>query len=552
MSFPWRIHYPASIPFEIDPDAYPNLDAMVREICARFANHRAFGSFGSYLTYRELDTQVTAFAAYLQQRMGIKPGERVALMLPNLLQYPVAMLGVLRAGGVVVNVNPLYTPRELKAQLVDAGAKVLVIFAPMLSTLAAVYAETPLRAVISTEAADLFPTSKRIVVKLLGKQRGRRPKLRRVVPFKAALTRGAKLTLRQPPLGGADLAFLQYTGGTTGVAKGAMLSHRNVLANVQQAFAWTSAQSRMGEEIIITALPLYHIFALTMNCFTFMRHGGLNYLIANPRDLRQFVREMRRIPFTALTGVNTLFSALAQDAQFQKIDFSGVRFVGGGGSAVQRPVAERWQTVTGTVIVEGFGLTEASPLVCLNLPEATEFSGTIGIPVPSTECRIVADDGTPAAIDEPGELWVRGPQVMQGYWQRPEETAAVLTNDGWLKTGDIAVMRADGYFKIVDRKKDLILVSGFNVYPNEVEEVAAMHPGVTEAAAIGVPDEKTGEAIRLVVVRGDPALTEADLLKHCRTHLTNYKLPRQVLFAPELPKSAVGKILRREVRERFS
>ena len=550
MQQPWLNSYPPDVPAVIDPDAYPSLVALIAEICTRFSTKRAFGSFGTYLTYAALDRQAEAFAAYLQQRLHVHPGDRVALMLPNLLQYPVALLGVLRCGAVVVNTNPLYTARELKHQLNDAEVKVIVIYEPMLGVLAEVLATTSLKAIVTTAAGDMFPNPKRLLVNLKMRGRGERLRLSRTIAWPQVLARGAQLRLSAPPIAGHDLAFLQYTGGTTGVAKGAMLSHRNLIANILQAFVWTRGLVRPGEEVIVTALPLYHIFALTMNCFTFMLHGGLNCLIANPRDLKQMIDEFKRLPFTAITGVNTLFNALAQHADFRKLDFSNLRFVGGGGSAIQQAVAERWRAVTGTTIVEGFGLTEASPLVCINPPSPQEFSGDIGLPAPSTECRIVAEDGTDQPPETAGELWVRGPQVMQGYWRRPADTAAVLTADGWLKTGDIAVMRADGFFKIVDRLKDMILVSGFNVYPNEIEEVVALLAGVHEVAAIGVPSNKTGEAVKVIIVPSDPRLTAEVVLAHCRRHLTQYKIPRQVVLVDDLPKSAIGKILRREVRER--
>jgi long-chain acyl-CoA synthetase len=546
----WHKAYPTGVPAAIEPEQYSSLVALTTEAIRRFGDRPAFSSFGTVLTYRDLDRRATAFAAYLQRRLHIKPGDRVALMLPNLLQYPVALLGVLRCGAIVVNTNPLYTARELKHQLCDAEARAIVIFEPMLPTLAEIASETSLRAVIATSAGDLFPTVKRLVSNL--KTRSPSIPRPRVIPFAQTLTRGAALAFSPPTIQPEDLAFLQYTGGTTGTAKGAMLTHRNMVANVQQAYAWTRALATPGEEVVVTALPLYHIFALTMNCFTFMLHGGLNLLIADPRNIRRLVHELKRTPVTVFNGVNTLFNALLQDQEFVGLDFSTWRFVGGGGAAVQRSVAETWQKITGTTIVEGYGLTEASPLVCLNPPALNEFTGCIGLPVPSTECRVVDEQDHDVPPDTPGELWVRGPQVMRGYWRKPVETSAVLTPEGWLKTGDVVVMRGDGYFKIIDRKKDLIIVSGFNVYPNEIEEVVAIHPGVRECAAIGIADVRTGEAIRLVVVRRDPVLTESELLAHCRQLLTNYKIPKQIVFVAELPKSNVGKILRRQVRQTFS
>ncbi|MGH8595498.1 MAG: AMP-binding protein, partial [Gammaproteobacteria bacterium] len=406
MSAIWHKTYPADVATEIDLTTYSSLLDLTDQAIRRFESKRAFGSFGSYLSYRSLDRQATAFAAYLQKRLHVKAGDRVALMLPNLLQYPVAMLGILRASAIVVNINPLYTARELRHQLLDADVRVIVIFKPMLTTLAGIVDEVSLRAIIATEAGDLLPAPKRILANL--KTRSRNPSLSRVIPFNQVLTRGAKLKLRPAQIKPTDLAFLQYTGGTTGAAKGAMLSHRNMVANVLQAYSWTRQLAAPGKEIIVTALPLYHIFALTMNCFTFMLHGGLNYLIANPRDLRALVRELKHLRFTAFTGVNTLFNGLLQNREFRALDFSKLRFVGGGGAAVQRPVAERWQRVTGTTIVEGYGLTEASPLVCINLPTNTEFTGCIGVPVPSTDCLIVDDEGRSLPPGSPGELWVRG------------------------------------------------------------------------------------------------------------------------------------------------
>ncbi|MBI4695782.1 MAG: AMP-binding protein [Gammaproteobacteria bacterium] len=549
----WLKHYPEGVPVDIDDAGPASLVAMCEEACSRFADRSAFGNFGTYLSFEELDAHSRAFAAYLQQRLGIARGDRVAIMMPNVLQYPVALLGVLRAGGVVVNTNPQYTARELLHQLRDSGARAIVVMREMLPVLATVIAETALEHVIETRVGDLLAWPRSILYDFVAARRAKSAP-RAALPsavhrFPDVLAAGRRLALDAPALGPEDLAFLQYTGGTTGTSKGAMLSHGNVVANVRQVTAWFNGLTTPGSEIIVTALPLYHIYALSVNCFTFMWQGGLNYLVTNPRDLTGFVKDIARIPFTAITGVNTLFNHLAMHPGFRTLDFSHLRFTSGGGMAVQRPVAEAWQELTGSVIIEGYGLTEASPVVTINLLASTGFTGLIGVPMPSTECRVVDDEGRDVAPGDSGELWVRGPQVMRGYWQRPEETAQVITGDGWLKTGDIAVMSEDGLFKIVDRKKDMILVSGFNVYPNEIEEVVASHPGVLEVAAVGVPDRNTGEAVKVIIVRSDKSLTAESVIEHCRGMLTGYKIPRHVAFATELPKSNVGKILRRTVRD---
>ncbi len=549
----WLKSYPDTVPHTVDPSQHASLVALVDLACREFAERPAFANFGVSMSFAELDRAAEGFAAYLQSFAGVEPGARVALMMPNMLAYPVALIGVLRAGGVVVNTNPQYTARELATQLADSGAHVLVVFENALDTVAGIIEDFPDLRIVVTRIGDFMPWAKGMLINRMARRRAERkvPALPASVPMIEAVERGLAARLTRPALGGDDLAFLQYTGGTTGRAKGAMLTHRNIVANILQVNAWFGPHTARGEEIIITALPLYHIYALTANCFAFLSQGGLNYLITDPRNLKTFIKEMKRVRFTSITGVNTLFNALLQHPDFAGIDFSALKFSSGGGMAVQRAVAEQWQALTGNVLAEGYGLTESSPVVTVNRFDVDTFTGCIGLPVPSTEIRLLDEHGRPLGIDEPGELCVRGPQVMQGYWNNAEETARVLDDEGWLRTGDIAVMRDDGYLRIVDRKKDLIIVSGFNVYPNEIEDVAVAHPGVSEAAAIGVDDEKSGEAVRLVVVRADDDLTRDDLLTWCRERLTGYKVPRSVVFVDALPKSTIGKILRREVRERY-
>ncbi|MCP5199469.1 MAG: AMP-binding protein [Gammaproteobacteria bacterium] len=549
----WLESYPPGVPAEVHPAPGRTLIDVLEEACTEFATRPAFDNLGAVLDFAGLERASRAFAAYLQHDCGLAVGERVALMMPNMLAYPVALAGVLRAGGVVVNVNPLYTAPELAHQLADAGARRLVVFENALPTLARAGAELTLDQVVVTRLGDCMPWPKRWLVDFLARRRahGDLALPPGALRFDAALARGRKRPYARPRLDGGALAFLQYTGGTTGRAKGAMLSHRNIVANVAQVTAWFDAHTARGEEIMITALPLYHVYALTANCLATLVRGGCNCLITDPRDLDRFVDELQRVPFTGITGVNTLFSALLEHPRFAEIDFSHLKFTNAGGMAVQRAVAERWHGVTGNPIAEGYGLTEASPVVTVNRFDVARFTGSIGLPVPSTDIRILAEDGSDAAPGDAGELLVRGPQVMQGYWNRPEETAAVLDADGWLHTGDVARIDDAGYLYLVDRKKDLIIVSGFNVYPNEIEDVVAHHPGVREVAAIGVPDPHSDEAVRLVVVRGDPALDAATLIAWCRERLTGYKVPRGVSFADALPKTPVGKILKRELRERY-
>jgi long-chain acyl-CoA synthetase len=559
MNKPWLASYSAGVPPEIDVREFDSLRDILERSCARFGDRPAYSNLGVTLTYRDLDRLSRDFAAFLQSMPGLRKGERVAIMMPNLLQYPVALFGTLRAGMTVVNVNPLYTPRELEHQLKDSGARAIVVLENFATTLQQVLDRTDVETVVTTQIGDLLPVPKRWLVNYVVKHVKKMVPAWRIdgaIPLRAALRRGAAEQLAAVPLGHEDVAFLQYTGGTTGVAKGAMLTHGNIVANLQQCSAWIGSDLEPGKEVVITALPLYHIFCLTANCLVFMKQGGENVLITNPRDLPAFVKELARKPFTVLTGVNTLFNALLNTPGFDDLDFSRVKFSLGGGTAVQRAVAERWQKVTGSRLVEAYGLTETSPAACIN-PLDAEYNGTIGLPIPSTEVRIMSEamaplplfDGRRPVEDCTGEICIRGPQVMKGYWRKPAETAQVLTSDGWLKTGDVGFMDAKGYVTITDRKKDMILVSGFNVYPNEIEGVVALHPGVLECAVVGVPDAKSGEAVKVVVVRKDPGLTAESVLEHCRAQLTAYKVPKTVEFRTELPKTPVGKVLRRELRD---
>jgi len=553
----WLESYPAGLPAEIDPDHYSSIGDLLLKVAARFPERPVFHNLGCTMSYAELERQSRAFAAFLQGLPGMAKGERVAIMAPNLLQYPVALFGILRAGMVVVNVNPLYTPRELEHQLRDSGARAIVIVENFASVLQQVLGNTPVEHVITTEIGDLLPAPKRWIVNLvIRKVKKMVPawRIERAVGFRAALARGAATQLNPVDVTREDLAFLQYTGGTTGVSKGAMLTHRNVLANMEQTGAWVSLIFKEGTEIAIAPLPLYHIFCLTAT-LSFMKWGSLNVLVTNPRDLPDLVKELGRWRWTIMTGVNTLFNGLLNAPGFERLDFSSVKGVIGGGAAVQKAVAERWQQVTGCSITEGYGLTEASPVACAN-PIGTPWNGTIGIPYPSTELTIRdamfnelppwTGEGDIEAFT--GEICVRGPQVMTGYWNNPAETAKVM-QDGWLRTGDIGHMDARGWFTITDRKKDMILVSGFNVYPNEVESVVATLAGVLECGVVGVPDAKTGEAVKVVVVRKDPGLAADAVIAHCKAHLTGYKVPRLVEFRDVMPKSPIGKILRRELRD---
>jgi len=547
----WLKRYPPDVPAEINADRYPSLVDLFEHAVLHYADHVAFINMGQPLTYRQLDAQSRDFAAWLQQGLGLQQGDRVALMMPNLLQYPVALFGVLRAGMVVVNVNPLYTPRELKHQLNDSGASAIVIVSNFAHTLEKVVAETAVKHVMLTRMGDHLAPVKATLVNFVVKYVKKLvPKyhLPGAVPLRHALQQGARMAYQRPALSNDDLAFLQYTGGTTGVAKGAMLTHGNMQANLEQTKATYGKLLRAGQEQVVTALPLYHIFALTVNCLLFLDLGGTNLLITNPRDIPGFVKELAKFPFTAITGVNTLFNALLNDENFNKLDFSTLRLSAGGGMSVQKAVAERWEKLTGHYLLEGYGLTECSPLVSVNPYDITCHTGSIGLPVPSTDVRVIDDQDNDVTPGEPGELCIRGPQVMAGYWQRPDATLEVLKN-GWLHTGDIVTVDSEGFIRIVDRKKDMILVSGFNVYPNEIEDVLMQHPKIREAAAIGVPSELSGEAVKVCIVKKDPGLTKEEVLDHCRRQLTGYKVPKIIEFREELPKTNVGKILRRELRD---
>ncbi len=550
---PWLSSYPQGVPAEIDADEFPSIVSVLDNAIAKYRDRPAFSNFGKVLSYADIDRMSEEFASYLLNVLKLKKGDRVALMMPNVLQYPIAIFGVLRAGLTVVNTNPLYTPRELKHQLDDSGASVLVVLENVAHTAAQVVQGTQVKQVIVTSIGELLGFPKGPIVNFMVKY------VKKLVPpfhidgaisFRDALSAGRGKTLPSVTLSSDDIAFLQYTGGTTGVAKGAMLTHRNLVANMQQASAWIGTNVKPGEEIIITALPLYHIFALTANGLVFMKFGGLNHMITNPRDLPGFVKELKSVRFTAITGVNTLFNGLLNTPGFDTIDFSSLHLTLGGGMAVQRSVAERWKKVTGCTLIEAYGLTETSPAACINPLDLKDFNGSIGLPIPSTDACVKDDDGRTLSTGEVGELCLKGPQVMKGYWQRPDETAKAFNVDGWLLTGDMAKMDEAGFFYIVDRKKDMILVSGFNVYPNEIEDVVSTMPGVLEVAAVGVPDEKTGEAVKLVVVRKDPQLTAEQIKAFCKDQLTAYKLPKIVEFRSELPKTNVGKILRRELRDK--
>jgi long-chain acyl-CoA synthetase len=548
---PWLDHYPEGVPAQIDLDAYTSVAAVLEEAFARFHNRPAFANFGKRLSYGDIDTMSRDFAAYLTGVLQLAKGDRIALMMPNVLQYPIALFGALRAGLVVVNTNPMYTARELQHQLDDSGATAIVVLDNFAATLEQVLGETHVQHIITTGIGDLLGAKGVLINFALKHVKKMVPAfhLAHAVRFTDALARGAAHPSPTARLSHDDIAFLQYTGGTTGIAKGAMLTHGNMVANMLQAGSWIGDLAKPGEEVVITALPLYHIFSLCANGLVFMRLGGLNWLITNPRDMPGFVKELRASGFTALTGVNTLFNGLLNTPGFAELDFSRLHLTLGGGMAVQRAVAERWKKTTGCALAEAYGLTETSPAVCINPLDLADYNGSIGLPVPSTDVAIWSEQNERLPVGEIGELMVRGPQVMKGYWQRPDETAKVLGPDGWLHTGDIARMDANGYFYIVDRKKDMILVSGFNVYPNEIEDVVMLHPGVAEVAAVGVPDEHSGEVVKLFVVRKDPSLTEDELKQFCRANLTGYKRPKLIEFRDTLPKSNVGKILRRALRD---
>ncbi|WP_158885003.1 AMP-binding protein [Rhodanobacter sp. L36] len=548
---PWLDHYPEGVPAQIDVHAYASVAAVLEESFGRFSERPAFSSFDRRLTYGQIEEMSRHFAGYLTGELKLVKGDRIAIMMPNVLQYPIALYGALRAGLVVVNTNPLYTARELQHQLEDAGAKAIVVLDNFAATLQQVVAHTQVKHIVTTGIGDLLGAKGVLINFVLKRVKKMVPsfQLSQAVRFRDALTRGAAHPMPKVELAHEDIAFLQYTGGTTGVAKGAMLTHGNMVANMLQADAWIGKNMKSGQEVVITALPLYHIFSLCANGLVFSRLGGLNWLITNPRDMPAFVKELKKSGFTALTGVNTLFNGLLNTPGFAELDFSKLHLSLGGGMAVQRAVADRWKKVTGCTLAEAYGLTETSPAVCINPLDLKEYNGSIGLPIPSTDVAIWSEDGKRLPVGEAGELMVSGPQVMKGYWQRDDETIKVLGSDGWLHTGDIAKMDENGYFYIVDRKKDMILVSGFNVYPNEVEDIVMQHPGVLEVAAVGVPDEHSGEVVKLFVVRKDPNLTEETLRQFCRENLTGYKRPKAIEFRDALPKTNVGKILRRELRD---
>ncbi len=548
----WLDHYPAGIGFDVDTDRYPSLAAALEDSCDRFADRTAFSSMDTTLGYADVQRLSRDFAAYLQSELGMGKGDRIAIMMPNCLQYVVALFGAIRAGLVVVNVNPLYTARELEHQLADSGAQAIVVMENFASTLEKVIDTVPTKTVITTQLGDMLGFPKGLITNAVVKH------VKKMVPkwnlpgatdFNQALKRGAAADFDPPEITQEDLVFLQYTGGTTGPAKGAMLSHGNLVANLQQCHAWFQHYVNTDtEEVIITALPMYHVFALTVNTLIFFTLGGKNVLITNPRDMPGFVKELGKQPFTAITGVNTLFNGLLNTPGFEALDFSTLKFAMGGGMAVQKPVAERWKQVTGVPIVEGYGLSETSPVATCNRLDLEEFNHSIGLPIPGTDVVIRDDDNNDVPMGESGELCIKGPQVMQGYWNKPEANEEAFSPDGYFRTGDIARMDEKGYFYIVDRKKDMILVSGFNVFPNEIEDVVAGHPGVLEGAAIGVPDDKSGEAVKLFIVRKDPGLTEQSVRDFCKENLTGYKQPKYIDFIDEVPKSPVGKILRRQLR----
>jgi len=552
MEKPWLQHYPAGVPVNIDSNAYPRVIDMLEECFKKYADRPAYYFMGKMLTFRQIDEQSRNFGAYLRSR-GLEPGDRVALMMPNMIQYPIAMFGALRAGMILVNTNPLYTPREMRHQFVDSGAKAIIIAENFAANLQQVIAETEIKTVILTSIGEMLGMKGPIVNFVIRKIKKMVPKfeLPNTVCFGDALKQGKKFSIEPFQSGPDDTIALQYTGGTTGVSKGTMLTNRNLVANMLQIRAWLGPLFKEDEEpIVLCPLPLYHIFSFTVNCLAFMNCGGSNVLIVNARDLPALIKEWIKYKPNIVTGVNTLFNGLLNQPNFSSIDFSNVRACVGGAMAIQRAVAERWQQVTGCQLTEGYGMTESSPVLCVNPVDDTMRLGTIGLPVPSTDVRIVDENGDPLppGQDHVGEIQARGPQIMKGYWQRPDATAETV-KDGWLCTGDMGFMHPDGYFQIVDRKKDMILVSGFNVYPNEIEDVLALNPKVLESAAIGIPDEKSGEVVKVFVVKKDASLTESEVIAHCRENLTGYKVPKQVVFRDALPKTNVGKILRRELRD---
>ena len=548
----WLQSYEAGVPAEIDISRYESIISVFEESVQKYGAQAAFENMGKSLSYAELAQQAQQFASFLQNTLKLPRGERVAVMLPNVLQYPIAIFGILQAGLVVVNTNPLYTPRELEHQLNDSGATTIIVLENFANTLELVLPKTQIKNVIVATIGDMFGALKGALMNfVIRKIKKMVPDYRiaGAIPFKQAMAQGAAQAFVPVALERGDTAFLQYTGGTTGVAKGAVLSHGNICANMMQGAEWIQNQLTPGKEVVTAALPLYHVFALTVNLMIFMQAGARILLITNPRDMKSFIGDLKKHKISVFIGVNTLFNAMVNRPDFAEVDFSGLKLTLGGGMATQKAVAEKWKNITGTPIVEAYGLTEASPGVCCNPLNIPAYTGSIGLPVPSTEVELRDADGKLVAQGMPGEMWVKGPQVMQGYWQRPQDTAKTIDARGFLETGDIAVMDEKGWFKLVDRKKDLIVVSGFNVYPNEIEEVVAHHAKVLEVACIGVASEKTGEALKLFVVKKDASLTREELIAYCRQELTAYKVPKDIEFRDELPKSNVGKILRRELRE---
>lgn len=545
----WHQHYPKGIPANIDVNNYNSINELISKSVEKFRDMPAFTNMGITLTYAEVDRLSNFFASYLTNQCSLKKGDKIAIQMPNVLQFPVALFGAIKAGLIVVNTNPLYTDREMLHQFRDSGAKAIVILANFAFNLEKIIDQTKIEHVIVTEIGDLFPVMKRFVVNNAVKY------IKKMVPhyklpqaksFLLAIEEGKQHDFKPVTNTRDEIAFLQYTGGTTGVSKGAMLTHGNIIANMNQIFAWMSPKFKEGKEIIITPLPLYHIFSLTVNCLALMCYGGHNILITNPRDIPDFIKTIKKYPFTVMSGVNTLYNALLNHPNFASVDFSHAKLSVAGAMALQDKVAKRWHEVTGTKVIEGYGLTEASPVVCCNPVDDTEQRGTIGLPVPNTEIKLIDDNGNIVPEGEPGELCCKGPQVMLGYWNNQKETDLIL-KEGWLHTGDVAVMQKDGFFKIVDRKKDMILVSGFNVYPNEIEDVIASHPAVLEVAAVGVPDDRSGEVVKIFVVKKSE-VTDTELKEFAKKSLTNYKVPRFVEFRKDLPKTNVGKILRRELR----
>lgn len=546
-SKPWLNQYPKEVNPEINPDAYASVLHFFEDCVKKYGDLVGFVNMGKTMTFKQLDEYSTQFASYLQNHAKLQKGDRIAIQMPNLLQNPVVIFGAIKAGLTIVNTNPLYTEREMEHQFKDSGAKAIVILANFADKLEAIRKNTDIKNIIITQVGDMQGALKGAIVNFVLKY------IKKMVPaynipeavkFNDALKLGKSSSWAKPELKGSDVCFLQYTGGTTGVSKGAMLTHRNIVANMLQSYEWFKPVLKDGEEVVITPLPLYHIFALTANLLVMMKYGAKNILITNPKDMKAFIKELKTYPFTLMTGVNTLFNGLLNQEAFKTVDFSHLKMTVGGGMAVQKPVALKWEEVTKTKLAEGYGLTETSPVACVNPVDGRMRLGSIGLPVPSTELKVMNDDGQEVGIDEPGELWIKGPQVMAGYWQRPEETANVMVGE-WFKSGDMAAIDKDGFFRIVDRKKEMVLVSGFNVYPNEVEEVLCMHPKILEAGVKGIPDDKTNEAVKAFIVKKDPSLTEEEIKEHCRKYLTSYKVPKHIVFRTELPKSNVGKILRR-------